>query len=59
VAAVKTYYFSIQETKRVRAESLQEAEDILYGAKVGYVDEGDWDTLFVAAYDENGDEVEP
>jgi hypothetical protein len=59
MGAVKTYYFSIQETKRVRAESLEEAEDILYGAKEGYVDEGDWDTMFVAAFDEDGNEVSP
>jgi hypothetical protein len=56
---MKTYYFSIQETKRVRAESLQEAEDILYGAKGGYVEDGEWDTMFVAAFDDDGNEVSP
>ena len=59
MAAVKTYYLRIQETKRVRAESLQEAEDILYGAKVGYVEDGEWDTMFVSAFDEDGNEVSP
>jgi hypothetical protein len=59
MGSVKTYYFSIQETKRVRAESLQEAEDILYGAKGGYVEDGEWDTMFVSAYDDNGNEVSP
>jgi hypothetical protein len=55
----KTYYFSIQETKRVRAETLEDAENILYGAKDGYVDDGEWDTMFVAAFDEDGNEVSP
>jgi hypothetical protein len=54
---LKRYYFNTQETKSVLANSLEEAEDIIYGG--GWVELGDSDTMFVFATDSDGNEVTP
>lgn len=41
------YFFSFQETRSVLANSREEAEDIIYGAKDGFVDYHDSDCMFV------------
>ena len=51
------YYFSFQDTRSVLASSREEAEDIVYGAKEGWVDYHDSDLMFVYATDEDGNPV--
>jgi hypothetical protein len=41
------YFFSFQETRSVLAKSREDAEDIIYGAKEGFVEHHDSDCMFV------------
>jgi hypothetical protein len=55
--AVNRYYFSFQDTRSVLAETREEAEDIIYGAKEGWIDYHDSDLMFVYATNEDGELV--
>lgn len=51
------YYFSFQDTRSVLAENREEAEDIVYGAKEGWIDYHDSDLMFVYATNEDGETI--